>query len=129
MPFHDAVRSDVRFAVRQFRHAPLFSLLMVATLALGIGATSAIFAVVNAVLLRPLPYSNPGALVTVWSHNTRQSEPNNPVSPANFAAFRDAHVFADTQAMYSFLTGLQVRIDADPEPVQVSTITPDSPGR
>jgi predicted permease len=124
MSLLDSVRSDVRFAMRQFRHAPMFSLLTVATLALGIGATSAIFAVVNAVLLRPLPYVDPGRLVMVWSHNTRQHEPNNPVSPANFAAFRDGHVFADTQAMYSFLTSLQVRLDADPEFVQVATVTP-----
>ena len=57
---------DVKFAFRQLRAAPVFTVIALTTLALGIGANSAIFALVDATLLRPLPYGNPDRLVTIW---------------------------------------------------------------
>jgi putative ABC transport system permease protein len=65
MRWLDELRSDVRFAVRQLRSAPVFTLIAATTLALGIGANSAIFALVDATLLRPLPYGDPGRLVAI----------------------------------------------------------------
>ena len=63
----DTVRRDVAFALRQCVRNPTFSLVVVVTLALGIGANSAIFSVLRSVVLTPLPYPEPGRLVTVWT--------------------------------------------------------------
>jgi putative ABC transport system permease protein len=62
----EELRDDVKFAIRQLGAAPTFTLVATLTLALGIGANSAIFALVDATLLRPLPYPNPDRLVTIW---------------------------------------------------------------
>jgi len=62
----EELRDDVKFAFRQLRAAPTFTLVAVLTLALGIGANSAIFALVDATLLRPLPYRDADRLVTIW---------------------------------------------------------------
>src|SRR5262245_83662 len=59
-------RSDLKFALRQLKNSPAFTLVATLTLALGIGANSAIFALVDATLLRPLPYRDAGRLVSVW---------------------------------------------------------------
>src|ERR1041385_3406179 len=74
---------DVRYAARVIARQPGFALITVVTLALGIGANTAILSVVNAVLLRPLPYREPARLVTVLHDGWK------PVAPANFLDWRE----------------------------------------
>jgi putative ABC transport system permease protein len=77
----EGLRDDLRLAIRQLRSAPGFTLVAALTLALGIGANSAIFALVDAVLLRPLPVPNPDRLVMIWEQSS--ATPRSRVSPLN----------------------------------------------
>ncbi len=120
----ESILADVRLAVRQSRRSPLFAILTVACLAIGIGANSAIFSVVHAVLLRPLPYNAPDRLMAIWSDNTKAGDPNNAVSPGNYEAIRALSEFSAVEGMYSFLVSNQVTIDTEPEPAVISTVTP-----
>ena len=103
------IASDLRFAVRLMRRAPLFSVLSIGALALGIGANGAIFAAVDNILLRPLPYDRPESLVMIWSDNTHEHHPRNPVSPADFVDLenRTSASFEGLEAMQSFLASDQ----------------------
>ena len=121
----DSIRNDLRLAFRQYWRSPMFAALTVASLALGIGANSAMFAVVRGVLLQPLPYKAPDSLVMIWSDNTKAGERTNPVSPANIEAFRAAPSLEQVEALYSFLTPVQVRLGSEPEPALASQVTPD----
>jgi putative ABC transport system permease protein len=75
---------DFRHAFRLLRRSPGFTAVVVLTLALGIGANTAIFSVINSVLLRLLPYHDPDRLVMVWESNSEHPNPHNTVSPPNF---------------------------------------------
>src|SRR5438093_6026739 len=83
----DSLR-DLRHGVRMLRRAPAFTVAALATLALGIGATSAIFSVVRTVMLDPLPYREPDRIVAVWE-TARGGKSRNVIAPANFVAWRE----------------------------------------
>jgi putative ABC transport system permease protein len=82
------VLQDLRYAIRAVRKSPGFTAIAALTLALGVGATTAIFSVVNAVMLRPLPFTGPDRLVRVWESNVERGWPTFAVSHPNFLDWR-----------------------------------------
>ncbi len=88
----EELRDDVKFTFRQLKNSPAFTLIATLTLALGIGANSAIFALVDATLLRPLPYGNPDRLVSIWE--TSAATERSYVSPLNLLDWQSrSHTF------------------------------------
>ena len=117
---------DVRYAARVLRKSPGFTAVAVLTLALGIGANTAIFSVVQAVILEPLPYPQPNRLVMLWERvrlRNYQNDLNDP-SPGNFADWRTQNlVFEDIAAIQdkSFnLTGNAEPVRVEGEAVSAS---------
>src|SRR5687768_27059 len=114
----DEVRQDTAFALRQLRRAPAFTLVAAATLALGIGANSAIFALVDATLLRPLPYAAPGRLVTIWE--TTGTTPRGHASPLNMIDWQTRGRSFDKIAGYVPAVGSMVMSGSDGNALTVS---------
>ncbi len=119
----DGLLQDLRHALRRLGHSPGFTLAAVVTLALGIGATTAIFSVVDAVLLRPLTYGDPNRLVLVWERFGARNQDRNVVNPANYLDWRDrATSFSDLAA---FGWAQETFTGDVPELVQGRTVTPN----
>ncbi len=122
----DTLRADIRHTLRLAVKTPVFSTLTVLALALGIGATTAIFAVVNGVLLQSLPYRDDARLVNVWSYNTRENLPRNPMSPANFLDFQKMNTTLDgLEGYFTFVTPTQMQTDAGTEMMYSLFVTPN----
>jgi putative ABC transport system permease protein len=107
-----SVIRDIRCAARSFLRAPRFTIPALLALALGIGATSAIFSVVRGVMLRPLPYTNPDRIVVVWETNLALNRPRNVIAPSNFAEWRErnrsfTHLGMATAFRLNFVLGGQ----------------------
>ena len=116
--------SNLRYSFRQITNNPGFFALAVAALALGIGANTAIFSAVEAVLLRPLPYSQPDQLVVVWEDASYIGFAFNTPAPANYLDWQARnHVFTDmlaTRFVTASLTG-----DGQPEQLSGKKVTPN----
>jgi len=103
LPFVETTLQDIRYGIRALRKHPAYSAVAVATLAIGIGAGTAVFNVVGAVLLRPLPYKNPGELVRIFETNPLRRWTRNIAAPANYADWRAQNKsFTDIAAYEQF---------------------------
>ena len=120
----DTLAQDVRYAWRALRRSPGVATAVAITFALGVGANTAIFSVVKAVLIEPLPYAEPDRLMFVWADITDLGYPRAPLAGPELAdlqaASRVFERFGGVWATTSNLTG-----DGDPEQLRIATVTPD----
>ncbi|HNH83022.1 MAG TPA: ABC transporter permease [Acidobacteriota bacterium] len=118
----DSLVRDVRFGVRMLLKSPMFTLVAVLALAVGIGANTAIFTLVHAALIKPLPYAEPENLVMIWEHNRPRLRERNVISLANFLRWQEQTTSFEQIAAFwpstSTLTGA-----GDPEEVSTQAGT------
>lgn len=119
-----AFRQDLKYAGRMFIRQPGVTAVAVLTLAIGIGANTAVFTAVNAVLLRPLPYKDPERLVMVWETRAREGVLDNVVSPADFLDW--AKMNSSFTAMAA-LTGTTADLTGSGEPLRLTTTVVSPP--
>jgi putative ABC transport system permease protein len=111
-----ALLQDLRYALRQLRRAPTVTVAVVACLALGVGANTAIFSVINAVLVRPLPYPEPDRLLWVFGSNESRHRDRNTVSPGDYLDWKgENRVFERMAGVYD----LRMNLTGGGEPIEV----------
>lgn len=116
LPAVETLYQDLRYGFRVLAKKPGFTAVLVLTLALGIGASTAIFSVVDAVLLRPLPYKDPARLAVLWTDNAKQSLHEERTSYPNFEDWRkQSRAFEDM----AFSSAFTVNLTAGDEPERV----------
>jgi putative ABC transport system permease protein len=106
---------DVRYGWRSLRKSPGFTVVAVLALALGIGANSAIFSVVNAVVLRPLPYDHPERLLAIQARNEKDGSVSSDEAYPNFTDLRDQCQTCEGMAAYTGATTFLTKPDEEPE--------------
>ena len=118
----DTLRYDLRHAIRAMSRQPATSLIIVLTLALAIGANTAVFSAVHTVLIRPLPYEQPDSLVMLWEKREAEGVMKNSVSPADYIDWaRIATSFTAMAAMTEVTVDLTG--EGDPEKVTVAAVS------
>ena len=114
---------DIRYAVRSLRRSPGFTAVALLTLALGIGATSAIFSAINAVLLRPLPYGSPDRLVLIWNRMVTTNFPHAPVAAPDIVDFRTQATLFEAIAVSDNVPEVALTGDGDPEQIRMAGVS------
>jgi predicted permease len=118
----DALFQDLRFAIRSLAKRPGFTAVVIVTLALGIGANTAIFSVVNGVLFKPLPYRDADRLALVWYRMSASTVGKAPFSGADFADFqRESRLLEEFAGAFPSMRSLTG--DFEPEQVRVGVVT------
>ena len=114
---------DVHYGIRMLRKNFAFTLIAIIALALGVGANASIFSVVNAVLLRPLPFAEADQLVMVWERRPRQNRESNPVAPADFLDWHQQNQSFSRMAAYSARAFNLTGTGAEPEQLTGQLVT------
>ena len=118
------IAKDVRYAARALRRRPGFTAVVLLTLAIGIGANTALFSVVDQVLLRPLPYPDPGRLVEFWGTAPEKGLPEVQIPEALYAVYRDRNRSFTNLAMYG-RSGLTLTGDGAAERLDGARVSPE----
>jgi len=108
---------DLKYGSRALLRSPGFTIAAVAALAIGIGANTAIFAVVHTLLIEKLPYNDPDRLAIVWEHNLPRDRRNNVVSPGNYLHWRDMNSVFTEMSSVSMTFRAAYTGDGEPEEV------------
>ena len=116
--------NDLKFAFRQLLKNPGFTTVAVLTLALGIGANTAIFSVVDAVLLRPLPFLEPDRLVTLWERNPSQGYEQNMPSPADYLEWKATAKTFNGMAIFNPSISFALTGEGAPTRIEGATVSP-----
>ena len=117
----DTLLQDIRYAIRMCVRTPGFTIIAVVALGLGIGANTAIFTIVNAVLLERLPFREPDRIVSLWEEGAHRPGRNNTLGPANFIRWRERSASFDAMAaMVDTRANLTGR--GDPEEIVVQNV-------
>ena len=121
----ETLLQDLQYGVRMFLKSPGFTAIVILTLALGIGVNTAIFSVVNSVLLRPLPYEDPARLLIIGEVNPNAKINQVSIAPANFADYRDQNKSFQSMALYRInaRSGFNLAGDGQPERVVGATVS------
>ncbi|HEY6404064.1 MAG TPA: ABC transporter permease, partial [Blastocatellia bacterium] len=122
LPAVETAFQDLRYGLRMLRRNPGFTFVAVLTLALGIGANTAIFSVVNAVLLRPLPYRDPDRLVMVGHHGGSQGTVTIRATPPDFLEWREQAKVFEQIAAYKSSTA-DITVNGEPERLDAGIIS------
>ena len=120
----DHLLHDLRIAARGLARRPAFTAVAVLAMTLGVGSSVAIFSVFHAVLLRPLPFSDPARLVTLWEKNSERGWYKNQVAPANFLDWKEqSGSFAGMASYNSWLDERALLVEGEPTQVRASTVS------
>ena len=114
-----SILSDMRHGLRVLLRTPLFTFCTIAALAIGIGTTTALFSVVHALLVKPLPFADAEQLVVVWEHNLPRSRARNVVSPANYLEWKVRNQSFERMAAF---TQNRVTLTGNGDPQELSTL-------
>lgn len=123
-PTIESIWADIKYSLRQLKRSPGFTFTVILILALGTGANTAIFSVVNTVLLRPLPYKNPGRLVWVAERFTLAFSPGAVLGPDYVAWHRENSTFKQIAAFQTGGPNTSLTAKGESVPVRVTSVTP-----
>jgi putative ABC transport system permease protein len=118
------VLQDFRYGFRMLAKSPGFTLVVVITLALGIGANTAIFSMVHSVLLQRLPFKDPGQLYTLWERNLKMGYEQNPPAAANFRDWRERNGVFEQMAAFDSSRTFNLAGGGNPERVDGAAVSP-----